>query len=333
MITKGILKNLDKFTNIKLAKGVNIELFVTDDRKCDKNSVGVSTETYGDKWFLTPKGKALFKTYDSSYSYNIRNIRIVNELLCKELCDQIGLDCAEYEPAHIKGLNGLLTYDIAGKNKLVSLESFLKIRKNTTANLYETSCIIDKYLTKGYNINKPEVIKGLYKTILFDTITLQTDRNVRNINFLYNSKTKSFKLAKLIDNEFAFCGEFFTYECDYKNITKYDFSDIIDDYSLTAKIFTFNDSYYANKSRFKNNVEYLVLYAKKYPAFNNLLKETLNNIDVKKAFAILEKNKIEINDEYKEYVCTIVEEVKNFIINKRRQKISKEDLEDLENIC
>ena len=81
MIKKGILKNLDKFTNIKLAKGVNIELFVTDDRKCDKNSIGVSTETYGDKWFLTPKGKALFKTYDSTYSYNTRNIRIVNELL------------------------------------------------------------------------------------------------------------------------------------------------------------------------------------------------------------------------------------------------------------
>lgn len=332
MTAKGILKNVNKFNKIKLAKGVDIALFVTDDRKCDKHSIGISTETYGDKWFLTPKGKALFKTYDSSYGYKMRNIRMVNELLCKELCDQIGLDCAEYEPAHIRGLDGLLTYDIAGKDRLVSLESFLKIKKNTTANLYETSCIIDKYLIKGYNINKSEVIKGLYKTILFDTITLQTDRNISNINFIYNSKTKTYKLAKLIDNEFAFCGEFFVCECDYKNLSNYDFRDIINDYSLTAKIFTFNDSYYANKSRFKNNIEYLVLYAKKYPAFNKLLKETLQNIDVKEAFNNLEKKEIEINNEYKEYVCAIVDEVKNVIIKKRRQKTNKEDLEDLENI-
>lgn len=330
---KGILKNLSKFNNIKLAKGVNIELYVTDDRKCGTRSIGISSETYGDKWFFTPKGKAIFKTYDSDYGKELRNIRMVNELLCKKLCDQIGLGCAEYELAFIQGQNGLLTYDISEKKKLLSLEEFMHIKKNAPINLFEVASVIDKYAQKGYIIDKKEVIKGLYKTILFDTLTLQTDRNVGNINFLYNSKTKTFSLAKLIDNEFAFCGEFFINEDDNKRVCKYDMNDILNDYSYTAKIFTFNDSYCANSRRFFNNVEYLVLYAKRYPTFNKLLKETMENINPEKAFSELEKSKIEINKEYKEFVCRLIYETKSIILNQKNKKVEKGELDDLENIC
>lgn len=333
MITKGLLKNVDKFNNIKLAKGVNIELFVMEERKVSAKSIGISTESFGDKWVFTPKGRAIFKTYDSPFGSTIRKVRIFNELLCKKLCDQINLGCATYELAYIQGQDGLLTYDITDGKKIISIEDFLKIKKNCVANLEETIKIIDKYINKGYKIDKKKVVVGLYQTILFDTLTLQTDRNVNNINFLYDNKKKEITLAKLIDNEFAFCGEFFAEQnMDESRIKKSTFDDILYEYSITGKIFTFIDTYYANRRKFLNNVENLVYYAKKHKALSNVLNFTLNNINPQDAISELEKQGIIVNNDYKKLVCNIIDNVKEIIIKEKSKRMSKQEIEELENL-
>lgn len=333
MIEKGLLKNVEKFNNIKLAKGVNIELFVMEQRKVGAKDIGISTETFGDKWVYTPKGRAIFKTYDSKYGDNIRKVRIVNELLCKQMCDQINLGCATYEPAYIYGQDGLLTYDITDGKKLVSVEEFLNIKKHCVANLEETIKIIDKYIKKGYKIDKKKVVIGLYQTILFDTLTLQTDRNVNNINFLYDKTKKEITLAKLIDNEFAFCGEFYAEpHIDIERLKKSTFADIIYEYSLTGKIYTFDDTYCANRRKFLNNVENLVYYAKKHKALNNVLNYTLNNLNPKNAIENLEKKGVVINNDYKKLVCNVINNVKEIIMKEKAKRMSRQEIEELENL-
>lgn len=330
MITKGILKNLNKYNNIKLVKGINLGTLETKPRSLKGEKVGISTKSFGNRWFVTPKGKAIFKSFDSEFGVDIKDIRIVNELLCKQLCNQINLDCAEYEIASINNLTGLLSYDIVGNNRLINLSEFIKVDKNARPNLIDCANCIDIYKNNGVNINKKEVIINLYKIILFDTLTLQTDRNARNINFIYDKKSKTLTTAKLIDNEFAFCGERMVDWLENNYGEMLSMRDVLYEYSNLGKIFTFDSDYILTSKQFKNNVENLIAYAKKYPDLQNVLDSTLNNLNVKDAFKKVEKTGIKINNDYKNYVLTLVENVKNELLQEKQD--SKLDIEFLENI-
>ena len=332
MIKQGILKNVQKFNNIKLAKGVDLHLFATTNREVNRQSVGISTESFGDKWFLTPKGRAIFKTFDSKYADSIRNIRIINELVCKVLCDQIGLGCAEYDLAHIDDKDGLLTYDVSEGKKIVNFSKFLSVGKNLRPNLFDCAVAIDKYLEKGYRINKKDIIVSMYKTILFDTLTLQTDRNIYNINFLYDSKKKEFTLAELIDNEFAFCGEMLPNWIKNDYVGEFVMHDIIYEYSMTGKILSFDYSYVASPTNLKRNVNNLVLYAKKHQALMRTLNVALNNIDINSAFDSIESKGLIVNKDYKRFVKMLVENSKQMIISEKNKKLTREELSDIEKI-
>lgn len=190
-VEQGILKNVDKFNDIKLAKGLDLTFYATKDRKINWQKVGISTETFGDKWILTPKGRGLFKSFDTFYSTSTKNIRICNELLCRELCKQVGIRCAEYELAEIDGIKGLITYDFVGKNKLVPLNHFVEINKQSECNLIGCVEAFDTYAEKGYRFDKKQAIIDLYKLIVFDTLTLQTDRHENNVNFLFEKGKKN----------------------------------------------------------------------------------------------------------------------------------------------
>lgn len=332
-VKKGILKNVHKFNNIKLAKGIDMTLYATQRRKVDWQSVGISTQSYGSKWIMTPKGRGLFKSYDSAYGAQIKNIRIVNELLCQELCHQVGIRCATYEPASFDGVEGLVTYDFVGKdNKLVPLYKFVQIVKGTDCSLLDCVNAIDEYQFQGYDINKKQAVIDLYKLIVFDTLTLQTDRNENNVNFLF-SKTNQVKVADLIDNEFAFCGELIMQWLGNNESEEYTMSDIISQYVLQSKMFMLDgNGYVATSNRVSQNLEQITFYAKKHPALKRTLKYMLENIDTDKAFENIKAQGIEVNDDYQEYVYRIVECTKNLILQYSRKHVAKADLQDVENI-
>ena len=331
MLKGGILKNLKKYNNIKLAKGLNLQFFVTAPRG-KRKYIGISTTSFGDKWFITPRGRAIFKTYDSEFGKEIRNIRIVNELVCMELCKQMGIGCAEYQPAHIQGQDGLLSYDIADGKKLVSFCDFISVSKRIEPNLFGAISAMDKYIEKGYKINKKEMVIFLYKTILFDTLTLQTDRNQRNFNFLYDAKAKEFKPAKLIDNEFAFCGELLSQWLTNDYGTEFGMHDILYEYNLTGKMLTFDGDYVANAGRVRKNIENLVLYAKKHKSLMSVLNESIRQIDVSGAFEAVENMGFVVNKDYKDYVGSLVFNLKKMILLEKDKKITREELADIERI-
>ncbi|MBQ7884692.1 MAG: hypothetical protein IJ318_01170 [Clostridia bacterium] len=333
MIKQGIIKNIGKFNDIKLATGLDMTLYATQPREANLTNTGISTETFGDKWFLTPKGRALFKTYDSGYSKEIRQIRMLNELLCQELCAQVGIACATYEPAQKDGQDGLITYDIAGEeNSLVPIHRLIRVKRGLDTTLFGCAEAIDVYAYNGYAVNKKQVIVDLFKILVFDTLTLQTDRNDNNINFLFANNFKGIRVAPLIDNEFAFCGERLMDWLTCQNVDEIDIQDILSMHALKSKIFTFDDACTANAKRLQNNVELIAFYAKKHPALKTALNNMLQNLNPKQAFAVLEQQGVVVNEYYKQYVCEIVETTKHMLLAERGKRVSKALLNDYENI-
>ena len=83
-ILEPVIKNKEKYKLIKPVKGLALETF---DKVYRSGETGVSTETFGNYWFLAPQGKVLFKNYEVEKE----GIRIINELLYDELAKQIGV--------------------------------------------------------------------------------------------------------------------------------------------------------------------------------------------------------------------------------------------------
>lgn len=330
-VEQGILKNVDKFNDIKLAKGLDLTFCATKDRKINWQKVGISTETFGDKWILTPKGRGLFKSFDTFYSTSTKNIRICNELLCRELCKQVGIRCAEYELAEIDGIKGLITYDFVGKNKLVPLNHFVEINKQSECNLIGCVEAFDTYAEKGYIFDKKQAIIDLFKLIVFDTLTLQTDRHENNVNFLFE-KGKKISVATLFDNEFAFCGERLLKWVELERSKNMTFSDILSEHVLESKIFTFDDEYVMNTKRLYNNLKNIAFYAKKHQTLKTTLKNMLDNINPTKAFIEIKKQGAIVNPYYQNFVTEIIQNAKDMIKNHMHMRVYKQELADAENI-
>ena len=90
-----ILKSFKRYKLIKYPSGLQLDEYKIENRS---GETGIATETFGKNWFVTPKGKVLFKNYEEEDG----RLRIVNELLFDELAHQIGLPVAQYLPAEYK---------------------------------------------------------------------------------------------------------------------------------------------------------------------------------------------------------------------------------------
>ncbi|MBE7082112.1 MAG: hypothetical protein E7378_00310 [Clostridiales bacterium] len=294
---------------------------------------GVSSKTFGRKWFFMPEGKALFKTFDGSYSSSIANIRMLNEIICYKLAMQIGISCAQYIPAnlvnHGKNYVGLASVDILQPNEtFVTYKSFRKIPGYDFGfNLVDFSQILDIYVQNGVKIDKQEMLLDMYQKILFDVITFQTDRNITNYCLIINKKNKSYRPCPLFDNEFAFA-------CDYLDTLDkpfIDFSDIVSTHSLFSKIFTIEYEL-ASSKRYANIISDICFLAKKYPDMNLILKNTMKNLNIEQVFCELKNEGYEINDDYITYVCELVNKAKEMIAEAYKIKIPKQELQEYDRI-
>ncbi len=323
------ITGVKKFTQSKNVLGIDLTGLNTERRGTLKT--GISCKSFGENWYITEKGKALFKTYDSNQYRNIRNLRIINELLCAELCKQIDLPCADYEPAHIhrknnpKIIDGIVSYNFLEENEnLLPISAFVGFPY--FANLTYIANSIDSQ-QQYHKINKKQVILDLYKIIVFDYITLQCDRNSQNVNLVF--KNREYTVGKLIDNEFAFCLPYFTrFNTLFNN---HDFNNILKYYSQFAKTLVIDD---VVESGNKTNeiAKEITTYAKINPEMMSILKNTLNNIDIDKAIENLENDGIEISQSYKDYVKQIISFTTKTLSKNLKNKVSDLEEEFLERL-
>ncbi len=311
---KTILKNTEKYSNIKLAKGL-----LLDDSKTIKRAgeCGVSTGKYGLRWFCLPKGKAIFKTYDGIFCFDIRQNRIINELVCKELCNQVGIECPEIEPASKNGVEGIVSYNVAknGKKLINAIRLGNMAHFNSFSNSIEDyAYMVDELEAYGYKIDKQKFVEDMYKICIFDFITMQTDRHECNMFFIKYPKTREITVAPLIDNEFAFCGKkLISYISKrYINIDE----DIKKTYQMFANHMTVKSNF---GSDFDTMATEIVNLAKNDKNFDKILKNIIDKLDIKNAIKNVEKMGYEISPEYKEYLAEIVECSTKYILNKYKE--------------
>lgn len=321
----------NRYNDIKLAKG----LYLDNVAKTDRNGeLGISTILTGSKWFILPKGRAIFKSYDGSFYQYIKDLRIANELLCQELAKQLNIDCAEYQPAIYENKKGLVSYDVTKNGEELLNGNYLfalsKSNQNYPINDFNSYITSLKSLKQqGYNFDLKQQIVNLYKIAVFDSLTAQSDRHISNVFFIVNKKEKTLKVAPLIDNEFAFNIENESATLYYNYYVKK--SDINKNLNRIHKQLEINDLSSTFHNKYDANLQNIVNLAKNNPTLKQVLDDMLSKYNLKDAIDSLEKQGTTISQSYKEYILNankvIMSKYKKAYSNK--QKNTQQDFLEL----
>ena len=146
-------------------------------------------------------GKKVY--YKLSYFDNVNETfgyESFNEVITDRLLDILNFNHLKYHlvfatlKINEKKYNTYLTYTYDFKKPFetkMTLENFYEINKNENEN------IID--FCHRYNF-----IKEIYQMIIIDYLIINRDRHGANIEVLYNSKTKNYRIAPLFDHGLSF---------------------------------------------------------------------------------------------------------------------------------
>ena len=287
----------------KLAKNIDLTKYKTTTRKYS-GELGLSTAKYGHLWYNLPKGKAIFKTFDGEeYCSEVKQYRIINEVICNKLANQVGLSCAKYEKAHFNQTEGLVSYNIlSDEYNEILLTGHEILQDEDIIDSYITQYVEKIQQTKNYHINKKQMIIDLYKITLFDAIVFQTDRHPSNLHFIHNKTTNSLKVAPLIDNEFAFYSEYIQ---SFIPEFEVDCVEIVKNYSYNLKKMFVYQQNYLNEYSYYSNLQALVSVANKNPLLKKELVNFINNLNIKKAIEETKKEGIDIPPSYENYMIKL----------------------------
>ena len=324
---KFIIKNKDKYKALKLAKGLDLQVFKTTPK--EKKNLGVSTKKFGDKWFKTPSGKGIFKNYLPG-----EEIRIINELLYDNLAKQLGLNVAEYKPAYYGGYKGLLSLNIAKPNeKIKDGVDILDYNNSFGYNSFDDYSVLVKEYAEGEGlyVNMLEVKQNLFKMLVLDQLTFQEDRHEKNIVFLRNDKDNYLRIAPLIDNEMCFANDLFRLRSE-EIPSKMGVKRFLSMHDEHIK-FVANKEVNHTKEKYIENSKNIVELAKNNKLYANFLKKALT-IDIDQAILVVENQGYEISEEYKTFVKDCLELsvsiLKQCIFEQNKQNANSFKKEDCE---
>lgn len=266
----------------------------------------------------------LFKPF-TEYSSRVRNFkalhnfRMINELLITKLCKQLGLESVEYLPYKFGNSIGL-----ASQNFLRPDEKEMKT--NFESMQHALTCL-NIHNVLGEKVDIQAVEEKLFKLVLLDLFTLQSDRHSGNVVFLKNKKDGKIRMAPIFDCEYAFNIDKFSFskQCReqvdqiFDDNCQIDVKNVIDIYdeSMTE----FENGYYGfacltaypilkSNRTFEERVKDCVLYSKDN---NHLQKHILSftqKLDIQKAFSDLDKEGVKVSPYYIKYTSSIVDYVK-----------------------
>ncbi len=311
-----IIKNKNKFDRIKLAKGIYLDKFK-------------SQEDIVLRFFYTPQGKLYFKDYDKKFfGTSTTEMRMANELICFELGKQLGLNMAKYETANYKNKTGLVSYDIREHEDdvIIDGEQLVEIvnsgyPSNTFKEYIQTLNTLKN--EHGYNIDVEKTSNDLYKLLVFDSLTFQEDRHDSNILFLYNEKNNTIKLAPILDNEFAFGGFQENVVYDEKGIAEksflYSHSINLDYVAETIPITSLTSS----RRGYIDNINNIVKIAAQDEQKKEILVKMLTNVNFRQAIDNVRQKGHVIPSDYELYLLELEKLAKKCYkkqIDKQRKK-------------
>ena len=235
--------------------------------------------------------------------------------------------------ATYKGREGTISYNVCKTNeKILSAHAlFLQIDPEYEYSLESFAELLDNIMESGTALDREQVLFDLFKQMVFDILTFQTDRHESNIHFLLNEKEDTIRVAPLIDNEFGFGGKLVnkiicygklnSLKSEYKN----DEDKFIDYYVLNSLMFL--ASSFAGKI-FKKNVDAIGYLCFKNEKYKEEIVKYIKQINVKKAFAELKKEGYKIPKSYKKYVEAVVSLAKKKLKQALNVKYEKDYTDD-----
>lgn len=315
------LKNLSKYNRLKMLNLHQLDDILMEERHA--GDIGVSTKSFGKYWFYMPKGKAIFKTYDAPAFKSIKEQRMYNELICYELCKRLGIACAVYEPAVKQGIKGLVTYNVAEEDEvLITGDEFLNrpFSLHSIEDYMNRIYEIDEY--QLYKIDIDETYKTLFKILVFDLLTLQTDRHNENLFFLKNETKKTIRLAPLIDNEFAFGGKKIA---SHKYTFTKNSQEFLESLATGSSFMLVKRGYF---NLYEDTVKDAVALAERNPELKKILLEMLEKIDVNLAIFSLKAKGCILDAEYETFIENVVKSTKRLFYKElKNNKILQQKIE------
>ena len=85
-------------------------------------------------------------------------------------------------------------------------------------------------------------------------------------------------------------------------------------------------------TKVKQNIENIVLYAKKHHAFKVVLEDMLKNINIQSAVASLADQYQYMNQEYIDYITNLVDYTKQLLTEEKHKRVPREEIEDMQEL-
>ena len=309
-----LIKNYEKYNEIALKPALNLTKLPKEKRE---GNVGISTKESGRVWHITSQGKVLFKAPTGKMTgVEESEIRKLNEVVAYQLARLAGLNCAKYATAKSGKDVGVASYNFLKENEtLINFAEFCKdneIQKEE-ADYYRIAKALENGAYAGCKFDIKKLKRQMYEQLVFDTLLLQTDRNLSNISFVLNEETMQLNMAPIHDNEFAFmtnCLYYAKYYDEQENpgIKGYVNSCYLG--VLGARPFLYDTMQaYGTELPFIDNMQSIVKCAKD----SEELKESLLKIikyctpdNLNKIYNALENAGNKINEDYKNYTISLL---------------------------
>lgn len=301
---------IELFTKIKSKHIINVKEFKTVAR-CGIS--GKSTGYFGKSWFLLPRGKALFKVLqwaDYSNRFPAGNLFIVNELLCSALAKQISLPCAEYSLAYYDDCVGVVSYSLLQDGE--ETEDYMR------SSFQRFVDALDEDIAGGTKIDREKTLDDVFKAIVFQLLTLQTDG--KTDGYVFASKGSQMRFAGIVDNEYAFNVSTFQHvRCQnpavedifgvFSDQQKVRVEDVIMDFNgkISSRYIPLTDPL-RYKGTYATRVLEICQFAKADERRMAILQDILQHLDVDSACdQVQQLEGVEVNPQYKSYVKAIIE--------------------------
>ena len=310
---------IEKLDLIEFENLINLKEFRAKKRE---GQTGVSSYKLGSYWFDLPKGLAIFKDFGAgSNSDALRQTYMSNELMVAELAEQIGLPHAEYEPARIGNVVGLVSYDALRGAKISSVDIKNVFQVNQTA-------ILNRQLRESLDIE--QINESMFKMSILDILTLQADRNDGSFKYVIDEQTGKITMSALWDNERAFFENFtmrtggeINFEDNLEEMQR-----IISNEEQRTSAADNNYCLIFNAYGLNERIKECIVFAKSNVKLIQILIDTINKIDIQSANEILKTKGITLNQGYLSNIGYIINQIKSkFIEEIEKQNVGELDKE------
>lgn len=284
----GFLKNRSKYKKLKPKYIDN-----------SKSNFRINRSYKSPHFKLFYNGKYIyFKTQDSD------DLRF-NELICNEIAKQMHINCVEYNLAELKyyGINykGLISNNFVKDNQsFVPCATFSLGANDGLCGVVRNLKKFEKQNKCVFDINKIEF--DLFKIIVFDYLTCQSDRHDCNFGFIQDkgSYPPLLEVAPIFDSELSF------------GVTsKKNFKDIFSILNLNSRFtpYNFNNLNYNCIIGNENNIltREIIYYAKNKPLLLDYVKFVIRDFNTASLDKELKKKGIFVPKEKLELVGNIID--------------------------